>query len=317
MEPLVSIIVPVYNVEALLPKCLDSILNQTYEHIEVLVVNDGSPDNSQSIIDDYAKKDERIKPLIKPNGGLSDARNFGMKYSNGSYYLFIDSDDWIRNDMVELMVNKVIETDCEIVTCDMEYVYESGERKFSSGGSYGVTSASEYPDILIQNHSACNKLIKKDLFDDVEFPKGLWYEDMATIPIVMAKAKSVAKVDEMLYFYWQREGSISHSADARVFDIYVAMKRIKDYLNEHHMTGFNEVVRMMYLLNGLNATNLRIKEYDDHHVEYLSKNLNLMNSHVNNWYSLKLIKEFSFKHFIIFTLMKLKMFSLVLFLYRK
>ena len=114
----ISVIVPVYNVEDLLPKCLDSLVNQTFDDYEVIVVNDGSPDNSQDIIDEYQKKYSNIiKPLKKENGGLSSARNYGLKYAQGEFVLYVDSDDWVSNDMLEKMYMTAVRDNSDIVVC--------------------------------------------------------------------------------------------------------------------------------------------------------------------------------------------------------
>ena len=114
----VSIIVPVYNVQDYLPKCLDSLLAQTYKNIEIIVVNDGSPDDSQRVIDEYAARDSRIVAVSKPNGGLSDARNFGMQYAQGEYIGFVDGDDYVEPDMYEKMLTKAKQEDSDIVECN-------------------------------------------------------------------------------------------------------------------------------------------------------------------------------------------------------
>ena len=128
-NPKVSIIIPVYNVEKYLKKCLDSVVNQTLKDIEIIVVNDGSPDNSQKIIDEYAKKYSQIASYTKENGGLSDARNYGIKKSKGKYLAFIDSDDFIDHDMIKKMYNKAVKENLDIVVCNSVEVYENGLKR--------------------------------------------------------------------------------------------------------------------------------------------------------------------------------------------
>lgn len=114
MNPLISVIVPIYNVEKYLVRCVDSIVNQTYKNLEIILVDDGSPDRCPQMCDDYAEKDSRIKVVHKKNGGLSDARNAGMAVATGEYISFIDSDDWIETSMFELLLNNIFQYDCEI-----------------------------------------------------------------------------------------------------------------------------------------------------------------------------------------------------------
>ena len=122
----ISVIIPVYNVEKYLSACLDSVLAQTYAELEILAVNDGSTDGSAKILEEYAERDSRIQVLNKPNGGLSDARNYGIEHATGQYYLFIDSDDLIRPDMADLLYRALIQYDADIAVSDMEYFYEDG-----------------------------------------------------------------------------------------------------------------------------------------------------------------------------------------------
>ena len=122
----VSVIVPVYNVEKYIKKCLNSLVNQTLDEVEIVVVNDGSPDNSQKIIDEYTKKYKNIKSYVKENGGLSDARNYGIKRATGKYISFVDSDDYIRKDMLEKMYNYAIQKNFDVVVCDSINVYSDG-----------------------------------------------------------------------------------------------------------------------------------------------------------------------------------------------
>lgn len=119
----ISIIVPIYKVEIYLRKCVDSIVNQTYKNIEILLIDDGSPDNCGIICDEYAKKDERIKVIHKKNGGLSDARNYGIEASSGDYIMFVDSDDYISKDMCEILLKKALENNADIVSCNFKEIY--------------------------------------------------------------------------------------------------------------------------------------------------------------------------------------------------
>ena len=204
----ISVIVPVYNLEKYIRQCLESVLNQTYRDLEILAVNDGSKDSSKEILDAYALKDPRITVLDKPNGGLSDARNCGMDHMTGEYVVFIDSDDVIDPDMVGHLLEAAEKTGSDIAVSDMEYFYEDGRTGYSDGGQFTCTNVRETPGLIAINNSACNKLFRSELFLDVRFPKGLWYEDLATIPILLCKAGSVVKVNEALYRYRQRSGSI-------------------------------------------------------------------------------------------------------------
>ena len=150
---ILSVIVPVYNVEKYISRCLDSLLNQSYKNIEIIVVNDGSSDQSQKVIDTYHRNNPaKIKSYIKDNGGLSDARNYGLKWTQGKYVAFIDSDDWVDHSMFESMLSKAEQTQSDIIVCDMEYVYEDGSRKFASGGDFDIVEVANHPEIMFINN---------------------------------------------------------------------------------------------------------------------------------------------------------------------
>ena len=317
METLVSVIVPIYNIEAFLENCLISIQNQTYRNIEVLMVNDGSKDDSISIMERFAEQDQRFVTMKKENGGLSEARNFGIAHTKGEYILFVDGDDVIEKNMVEVMLNKASDEDCEIVACDMLYQYPDGSTKFASGGDFTKTSFEENHDLLLINNSACNKLYHRSLFEDVSFIKDLWYEDLATVPTLLAKANAVSKVNEPYYIYIQREGSIIHSASKKVFDIYTAIAHVKEYFSLYHLDI--SIINKLYIIHALDLTTLRIKDFNDRgiRVEYLSENMRLLGQHYPDWYYNELVKDATWKKKVIYMLLKLKCYHLVLFLYHR
>ena len=217
----VSMIVPVYNTEAYLRKCLDSLVNQTYKDFEVIVVNDGSPDNSQLILDEYAKKYPFIKVIEKKNGGLSDARNVGIRNASGDYIGFLDSDDYVLEDMLEKMVKKCESGDFDIVCCDLDFIYEDGHRQRV------VSSISEdlNDEVSIKKSMTCiypaawNKIYHKRLFTHgVFFTKGVWYEDMEFIYRLYPYIHSIGAVSEPFNQYVQHPGAITSTYNEKLFD---------------------------------------------------------------------------------------------------
>ena len=309
----VSIIVPIYNVEQYLAKCIESLIHQTYANIEIVLVNDGSKDNSEQIIQKYAEKDNRIVPLNKVNGGLSDARNFGLKYATGDYCLFIDSDDWLAESAIEMCVDKVKETGAEVVAFDMIYVYPDHE-VFATGGQFELLSYKENPEVVLINNSACNKMFKTALFKEVQFPKGLWYEDLATIPIVLSKASSVAKVNEGLYYYFQRESSIAHTINPKVFDIYKAIHMVETAFEK---TSMSEQIPKLYIEHGLNLTTIRIKNDADNPVKYWKMNNEHLDQYFPSWRTYKNFEGYSLKSKLVFWLLQHNLFGVVKLLYRR
>ena len=230
----VSVIVPVYNVEKYLEKGLDSLAKQTLKDIEIIIVNDGSPDNSQKIIDKYVKKYPTMKGYIKENGGLSDARNYGIKKATGEYIAFMDSDDYVSEDTYEVMYNKAKEKDFDMVVCDLNYVYPNDEIMEVTSGIKDDTE-----DVKgIYTHiypAAWNKLYKKELLKDIEFKKGVWFEDVEFIHRLLPRIKSIGVVHRPFIQYVQREGSIINTVNPKIYDYVSNMNGVVDYYKENKL----------------------------------------------------------------------------------
>lgn len=314
-----SLIVPIYNVERYLEKCLFSLVNQTLKDIEIILVNDGSTDSSLLIAQSFSNKYKNIKIIIQENGGLSSARNTGIKNANSEFLAFIDSDDYIDLTMIERMYNTAILQNADIVVCDMKYVFNDHE-SFSSGGSFISFRASEEPELIGINNSACNKLFKSNLFDDVYFPEGLWYEDLATIPILYIKANKVVKIDEVFYYYLQREDSIAHSLSPKIFHVYDAIEIIETYVNTHifeNKSKYIDVLHHMYMNHGLYLTTLRIisiSKSKQEIIEYLKLNLQKIEQNYPEWSDSIFNHLYNWKIRIIFLLYKLNLLNIVAFI---
>ena len=216
---LVSIIVPVYNVEKYIDKCLNSLVNQTLKEIEIIVVNDGTKDNSQKIIDKYTKKYSFVKSYIKENGGLSSARNYGLKHAKGEYIAFVDSDDYVELDMYEKMYKKAVSKNFDMVVCNLKYIYPDKSVKAYSNISHDLYTLEEIKRSMLYVYpSAWNKIYNKRLFDSkIEFKKNIWYEDVEFLYRLYPYIDSIGVVDEFCYNYVQREGAITSTFDERVF----------------------------------------------------------------------------------------------------
>ena len=227
-----SVIVPVYNVEKYLRKCLDSLVSQTFKDLEIIIVNDESPDNSEKIILEYAKKYPNIVSLKKKNGGLSSARNYGLKYAHGEYVTFVDSDDWVREDMYEKMLQKAFENDFDIVACDINYVYSDHEMRLYTDPKKDTFNNKElfinlYPTV-------CTKIFKKELFtnNNLEFKSGVWYEDVEMMYRMLPYIKSIGVVHEDFYQYLQREKSITSTVSPKIYDYINNFNGLVDYYKE-------------------------------------------------------------------------------------
>ena len=213
MNSLISVIVPIYNVEKYLDKCVDSIINQTYKNLEIILVDDGSPDNCPKMCDDYAKKDSRIKVVHKENGGLSDARNVGMEVATGEYVSFIDSDDYISLDFYETLFQTMIDNDSDIVECSVVKFYEDNNFDEYSDDLKVTNYDTLYAlDGLISEspfkQHVWNKLYKSSVALDIPYAVGKLNEDEFWTYQVFGKAKKVTRINQTMYYYFQRGSSI-------------------------------------------------------------------------------------------------------------
>lgn len=208
----ISIIVPVYKVEKYLKKCVDSILAQTFSDFELILVDDGSPDNSGRICDDYAKKDARVRVVHKQNGGLSSARNAGIEVAKGKYLGFVDSDDYIAEDMYELLYKAIIKEEADLSICGIYDVYEGKDPIIKPTIKKTVT-AEEALLLILQGNiisvHAVNKLYKRELFSTIRYPEGKYHEDSFIIVDLLNQCHKVAIDSEQKYYYYHRLGSIN------------------------------------------------------------------------------------------------------------
>ena len=218
MNSLISVIVPIYKVEKYLRKCIESILSQTYTNLEIILVDDGSPDKCGEICDEYEKKDSRIKVIHKKNGGLSDARNAGLDIMAGNYVAFVDSDDWIEPQMYEHLLAKLhyFHADISIggVSCDLD---DNGIINTEKIVSYDSAPFSEgnvetMHRFFITSWAAWDKLYKADLFRDIRFPVGEINEDEAIVLQLLSKCTRVCYTNEVFYHYMRRPSSGSITA---------------------------------------------------------------------------------------------------------
>lgn len=210
-QPLISIVIPVYNVEEYLVRCLESVIKQTYTNLEIIVVDDGSTDNSGRICDEYKEKDERIKVIHKLNGGLSDARNFGINVTRGEYIAFIDSDDWVSLDYINCLYSIIEKDDYDIAICD--FIRRKGKDKVNKRSREKLEiycNKEAIRELLYQriSSSAWAKLFKRDLWKDIQFEVGKLYEDVIPIYLIFQQSKKIIKTNQCSYYYFYREGSI-------------------------------------------------------------------------------------------------------------
>jgi len=236
----ISIVIPVYNVEQYLAKCLDSLLAQTNKDFKVIVVNDGSKDGCQNIIDEYVKKYPKfINGYQKENGGLSDARNYGMQYVDTEFVLFIDSDDFVEPNLVEKVLGQV-ENEVDMVVFDYNQYYEKEDKKvvihngLPEGRNYSIK---ENPEIMVTiKNAAWNKLYRTSLFKEnyIEYPKGYRYEDLGTTFKLLLHTRTIRFLNIPLVNYLvDRSGNITTTYDKKVYDILAMVKENNDYYRQN------------------------------------------------------------------------------------
>ena len=231
-----SVIVPVYRVEEYLPKCLDSILSQQVPDMEVLVVDDGSPDDSHRIMELYAQRyPETVRIFRKENGGLSDARNFGLDRAEGEYIAFVDSDDYVDREMYPAMLEKARQGDFDMVVCDLRYIYPDRSIPVSSHLSRDLRLPGEIKDSMTRLYPAAwNKLYHRRLFENgIRFQKGVWYEDVEFLYRLYPQIKSIGVVPQPFYQYVQRQGAITSVVDERLFDYLKNWRTILRYYRDN------------------------------------------------------------------------------------
>ena len=230
MQHTISVIVPIYKVEAYLSRCVDSIIGQTYHNIEIILVDDGTPDNSGLMADDYALNDDRVVVVHKPNGGLSEARNYGIAVANGDYIGFVDSDDFIAKDMYYQLHNVIIQTGADACECQKVLFYEKGDNPlFDSVGSIKMYEGNSVISALLTDRditcTVWNKLVNAKIAKLVLFDVGKIHEDILWTYRAYSKCKRVSTISHKLYAYFQREGSIMNSSfTAKRYDALDALR---------------------------------------------------------------------------------------------
>lgn len=288
----ISVIVPVYKVEKYLRKCIESIINQTYRNIEIILIDDGSPDSCGQICDEYASKDNRIRVIHQPNQGLSSARNEGLRHVSGSYITFVDSDDYIRKDFLYKLYQNIKKSDVDISICAEEYVRENRYggveyigRPYSSYNGTLIVNSSDGLSLMLRqvffDSSAWGKLYKSYLFEDVLFPVGYTYEDQGTIYKPFLKSKKIAYTSEKMYYYLQRKDSILHSVlDAKHFWDGIKMVEqqyydVVSYLPELHNSAKSRLLSMYFhaYLGSCKINDKNLQEYSWAGIDRLKKSV--------------------------------------------
>lgn len=239
MEELITIVVPVYKVEKYIDKCINSILKQTYKNLEIILVDDGSPDTCGEICDNYAKQDARIKVIHKENGGLSDARNAGIDIAKGKYISFIDSDDYIDSEYIELLYKTIIKDETDMAISAHKVIYDNGTILEKATGEESILSSKEVLKRILYDDgidlSAWAKLYKMELFKDVRYPKGRLFEDAATTYKLINRCTNVSIISKSTYNYVIRGNSITNlNFSEKKMDLIKSTEEMCEYIKNKY-----------------------------------------------------------------------------------
>lgn len=279
---LISIIIPIYNVEQYLKRCIDSVLKQTYQNIEVLLIDDGSKDKCPAICDDYALRDKRIRVLHKENGGLSSARNAGIDIASGEFLLFVDSDDYIEEELCETIMLHMIE-EVDIAAFRFRRVFDNGKESVESTGKVVFSSNPELFDDYINRsnftHMVCDKMFRRTLFEDFRFIEGRLAEDLAISYKLFGKARRAVAIDRVFYNYYTRSNSIMGTGSLKLcLDTYKGECEAYSYSCIHY-PGFQKSSNTRFLNQSMKTYLKLIKRYNG---QYEKEDIELVKRNIDN-----------------------------------
>ncbi|WP_456277307.1 glycosyltransferase [Bacillus sp. AK128] len=292
MKPKISIIVPVYKVEPYLEKCIESILSQTFRNFELILINDGSPDNCGNICDGYSKKDSRIKVIHKQNGGLSSARNAGLEIAQGDYIGFVDSDDWIEPEMYELLLNLCEENNCEISSCS-SIIHYSDKTIVNGGHTKQIYNRNVAMRIMLEgdlyDEVVWTKIFKRNVIGDIRFTEGIVYEDTDFTYRVIHNSSSVGCIGKPMYHYIKRENSTMDQAIKNIrIDSVLVYNNMFNFLENNYPELKKLIVKKLtdsclHVLRLISINN----RFDSYKNEYYS-----VVSILNNYFTLSIRLEY-------------------------
>lgn len=317
-----SIVVPTYNVEKYIKKCLESITSQTYRNFEIIVVSDGSTDESINIATEVLNATDLATQIIcHENIGLGGARNTGIDAANGEYVWFIDSDDYIPSDALEIIDKHLSNTFSDILVFDYQYVDEeenvlSVERGYQTVGCFSLEEESK---MIFAPNSACNKIFRLELFknSNIRFPEYVIYEDLYTVPKLYLLAKKIESINMPLYYYVQRQGSIMNDASIeKVKGIIPALNEVKEYYSKNDVfEKYKDEIEFLNILHGYILSSARVIKYDPKSpiIETFKENLR---GQYPNYKSNHYLKTIGIKEKVIFYCVEMKQYKLLNFIFK-
>lgn len=314
----ISVIIPVYNIEEYLDKCIQSILLQNFSEYEVILVDDGSTDKSGKICDEYSQKYSQIKVIHQANKGLGGARNTGIEAACGEYLLFVDSDDSVKENMFSFLYNTAFENDSDMVLFGMDYIDEDGkiiETKRPLDSGIRNICSDERMEIFSVNPYAWNKLYRRELFikNNIRYPERMWYEDLCVTPKIILCADRLTLTDKVFYNYLQRKSSIMHvkNTDRNSDMLAVVTDVLNFYRKEGAFDRYYQQLCFMTVMHMMVLCTLRVASDDIYH-PLLKQFYNFTYENFPDFKKNSYVKEnLTFRHKIIFTFSKRKMYRMV------
>lgn len=289
----VSIIVPIYNSEKYLKKCLTSLINQTLKEIEIILIDDGSTDKSLDIISKFAYKYDNIIYISKKNAGIGASRNYGVKKAKGKYVAFIDSDDYISKNFAEEMYNYCEENDLDMAVCDYYMIYENKNKKqIYKIDNFKITNIKDNKDILYKiNYSPWNKLYKKDMItkNNIIFPTDLKYEDTPFVMNALMKSNRIGKLNKALNYYVIHNNSQTTIMDKRVFDIFNILKLVNSYCDKNEYYEYLEYLNIQKIV--IYTIQQRYQKDRKLRNKFIDEAFIYLNKEFSNWKKSKYFKD--------------------------
>lgn len=304
MSALISVIVPIYKVEAYLRQCLDTIVGQTYKNLEIILIDDGSPDKCPQICDEYAGKDNRIRVIHQKNGGLSAARNAGLDIATGDYIAFVDSDDWVELNMYETLLANITNTNADIVTCGIYYNFPNYEVGSSVNDEVTVEYSNEAAIALIPDVNAnirfevWNKIFRRSLIAGLRFKEGQIYEDVFFDRHVFMRSKKIVRFNKNLYHYRvSRPGNTNSSFKMNRFSIF---EELDDFISDMQEAGMDGNVKIFKRYSALTIISHYISATDNNAPKFMLEKLK--NIFDDKYKKMGILEKFSNIKLILFSL---------------
>ncbi|MDD7630444.1 MAG: glycosyltransferase family 2 protein [bacterium] len=288
----ITVIIPVYNSKDRLERCLESVVNQTFKELDIILINDGSEDSSIEIINFYSKKYKNILVVDRENRGVSYSRNEGISLSKTPYIAFLDSDDYIELDMYEKMYEAITKAKADVVVCGMKHITKDGyflQKYFDK-----KTNINKEPQMIYElDYGPCNKLFKRKLWNNIRFPLNTKYEDLEAVLKVFLKSKNIVFISKVLYNYVYSNNGETGTIDSRVYDIFKVFDNLKDNFKGKTYIYYRELVVSKLFVYTL----LVSKAKCDFSVDFLNSVYNYLNTNFDHWKLKYIMNSKNFKNF--------------------